>query len=442
MSTRIARFNIMITATAQQVGAVFSKLGEQSKAFGGNLVNSLTTASFAFNQISGMMQPFIGAFTSAVSELDELSAVAGRLNIDPNFLQTWRLAGRYADASAEQVDRALMIMQRKLGEFQLGIGGKGLEILGLGKSDLTGNFEQDLTKVTAAISGIEDRTARAAAVTQIFGKQGQELMAVFDSDVLARAAADIESWNGQLSGDNLDAVAAFDDAWIRTTESIKALRNSIVVELAPTMTQFANLLTEWVPKSTWVFRQMQIGWTTLIQSMVDALSWFVNKVDWVLQKLGIDALSGVNTFLDSFSQELEFKIRELEQAGKAKVAGDAKAAVTAVAEEMAKPEYNPINAWLDRQSVRLLTWRAQQFAEGFAGVVQGALGKGKELVEAVIGGAGAGAVQAGSVEAAKFAGARVQQDQLTELKAIRKSLENLGGAGLQTGLQIITQGLL
>src|SRR5574340_247669 len=155
MSTRIARFNIMITATAQQVGAVFNSLTKQASSFGGNIVNSLTSASFAFNQISSAVQPLIGLFTNAISEMDDLAGAAAKLHIDPNFLQTWRLAGKLSDATSEQMDRALQVMQRKLGEFQLGIGGgKGFDLLGLGKSDLTGDFEKDITKVVDSIRAL------------------------------------------------------------------------------------------------------------------------------------------------------------------------------------------------------------------------------------------------------------------------------------------------
>jgi len=422
--TRVARFNIMITAAASQVGKVFSQLANQTKSFGGNLTNSLTTASFAFNQITQAVQPFVNAIAGAVSDLDELAGVSSRLEIDPNFLQSWRLAGKYVNATSDQMDKALTIMQRKLGEFKLGIGGTDLGIINVGRSELTGDLQKDLTRIIDGVRSLDSQTARAAAATKIFGKEAQQMLGIFDSDVIGQATKDIKSWGGEISGAQLEAVGKLDDAYLKLTESIKASRNALVAEAAPQITQTLdaarNTLGFWKRNLNEIDKEVQRFTVRALRGLVagqsDAAGRFRDRMTTRLKELSGE--------IDRSKENVPFVL--------AKAAEEIPAALV--------PQRNPLTEWLNS---RAMQFSIKAFAANFADTIEGALSRSStklaEMSETIIG--GTGAVQAGTVEAAKFQFGRVQERQLDALKAIERNTRSGRGSLLQAGLQVVLAGI-
>lgn len=103
------------------------------------------------------------------------ASVAGLSNLD--------YAAKVTGGSLDQISNAMFMLQRNIGEgspkVEAGLAKIGLSMDEIGKLAP----ERQFTEIAAALKTIEDPAARAAAVMELFGRQGRDLLPLLSKDL-------------------------------------------------------------------------------------------------------------------------------------------------------------------------------------------------------------------------------------------------------------------
>ena len=175
---------------------------------------------------------------SQMDAIDGAAKTADQLGIETSALISMRHAADLAGVGNEEFDASLRRMQKAIGEASVG-GGAAAEkftALGLSVADLTNSSpDQQFQKIADAVMAIENPAQRAAAVTDIFGKQGQKLLNTMmgGADAMKQAAAEAEAYGIAVSRVDAAKVEAANDSLTRVAGVIRGVGTQLAVALAP-----------------------------------------------------------------------------------------------------------------------------------------------------------------------------------------------------------------
>ena len=177
--------------------------------------------------------------------LDVLAKLAERVEASANWIQGMRHAAQLAGGTIEQMDKALEMFNRRLGEANMGMGEArpALEALGLSAKELSEvGVEEAMYRTVEAISKITSVTERAVLAYQIFGRQGQRLlnMMLGGRRDIESAVAESIALRGQLTADGLRRVQEANDAMVRAKLALAGLSDLIAIVLAPIVEDIAT----------------------------------------------------------------------------------------------------------------------------------------------------------------------------------------------------------
>jgi hypothetical protein len=191
----------------------------------------------------------MGAATAAALALakdaaetgDRIAKSARQAGVSAQYYQEMEFAIRQVtNLTQEEFDKALVTLNRRLGEAQQGSKGaiSAFEKLGFSQAQIASGAvttEEAMDAATRVLAGITDPALRAAVATELFGRSGAKL-----GGQLGGAAGEIASLREEatklgiiLTGEQLDASEKFGDSWDSLTRSFEALKVQIAANLLP-----------------------------------------------------------------------------------------------------------------------------------------------------------------------------------------------------------------
>lgn len=210
-------------------------------------VGDLSRLNKSVDMIKGAIGGFLtfqavkGAFgwiQDGITKLDDLGAQAERVGVSAQGLKELQYAAELSDTSAEDLNAALLKMNKILGDATEE-GGKTAAVLSgrIGKSlEEIAKQGPDATflDIADAVSKIQDPMARAAAVTDIFGKSGQGLITTLarGRDGINQLRAEARAFYGTDLNNMVDRAGQADDAMKRLNAAWEALQFTFAADLA------------------------------------------------------------------------------------------------------------------------------------------------------------------------------------------------------------------
>jgi hypothetical protein len=176
---------------------------------------------------------------------DSISDMATQVGVSVEALQRLRYAAQQNGGSAELMDRALNVLNERLGDAA----NKSTEAqtafarLGLRWQDLQRvGTEQAMLAVAEAVSRIEDPTQRAAAITGVFGERSRALTnaLLLGSRGLVATGQEAERFGAVLSSSAVKALAAANDRLDKFALQLQVAVARAIVQLTPVLTAFAE----------------------------------------------------------------------------------------------------------------------------------------------------------------------------------------------------------
>lgn len=202
--------------------------------------------------VAGVVAAAAGAAITAIGvmavrtakAMDDIADAAGNIGVTTEALVALRHQAELSNTSAEVLESGLTKMMRGVGS---GTSGGALAALGLDAGALRGmSAEQQFAAIAEAMSKIQNRSQQIALATQIFGKTGAELVTMLNggAEATAKYAADAKELG--ISFDAIDAarVGAVTDEWYRAGQALQGFKQTLTVQLAPTLGAAAELVTK------------------------------------------------------------------------------------------------------------------------------------------------------------------------------------------------------
>ena len=247
----VATLAVNVIANTGGLTKGFSKAKKESKSFGASFGASMksfvTPAALATAGIAavGVAVYKIG---SQLSRLDEIAKKARGLGISGQDLMGFQHAAGLAGVQAESFTRAMMDMQKNIGDAMAGTGEAkdALALIGVEIGDLArlGASEQFLA-IADKISKIGNASERAAVATRIFGGAGADLipMLIQGSAAIREQTEELKRLQGVITDMEFQGIEGANDAMDKVGKSIEGIWMNIAVVAAPTIEAIANIIT-------------------------------------------------------------------------------------------------------------------------------------------------------------------------------------------------------
>lgn len=226
------------SGAASGATSFFADLGK----IGAKAVAAVATAAVA---AAGALT---AASVSAAAYADEILTAATNTNLSTDELQAYKYA-------AEQIDVSFETFTASQGKFTksmqdavrsgTGPAGEAFTALGLSVTDSAGNLV-DSTKLywdaIDALGSVANETERTALAQQIFGRSGAQM-----NSLIAQGSAGFAELTEQarangaiMSGEQLEALGAFDDKLQILTSTVDAAKNALGLTLLPVLDDLAG----------------------------------------------------------------------------------------------------------------------------------------------------------------------------------------------------------
>ena len=211
----------------------------------GKIVGAFAAISLGKDAITGL----IGMVKAEMKTIDATAKLSDRINTATEDLVALRHAAGLSGASADQMDKALETLSRRLGEVRMGTGEAkdGLKALGLSADQLAGmDTGQAFFEIADKLKGVERQSDKAAIAYKLFGRQGQQLLNTLDMgrDGLEAMREEVDRLGISFSRTDARQVEMANDALMRLQESARGLATKLAIEVAPFLTAIANELTD------------------------------------------------------------------------------------------------------------------------------------------------------------------------------------------------------
>lgn len=146
---------------------------------------------------------------AAAGQVNDLSK---KMGVSTEAVQRWKFAAEQSGATIENVDKAVLAMNKSLGSIDSSEIGKttdALNRIGLSFDELRMMKPEDaFNAITKAIGEVENPMVRAKVATELFSKAGAELLPAL-ADNFAKVAAGASV----MSDDTIQRLADAEDAW-------------------------------------------------------------------------------------------------------------------------------------------------------------------------------------------------------------------------------------
>lgn len=231
----------LLSGDAEAAGTV---AGEKSgRSFMSKFGSTLAGGAVA---VAGAATAAVGSIVSGTKELaaygDNIDKMSQKLGISAEAYQEWDAILQHSGTSIESMKPAFKnlasLAQSNASAFK---------DLGISESEVAKMSTEELFSATiAGLQNMEEGSERTALATQLLGKSGTELGALLntsaeDTEAMRQAVHDL---GGVLSDEAVKNAAAFQDSMQDMQTAMDGLKNNMLAQFLPSMTDIMGGLTE------------------------------------------------------------------------------------------------------------------------------------------------------------------------------------------------------
>jgi len=238
--------------------------GAMSKVTG--LVTAGATAFLAFGQALGAVARIAGAFfrtvvtvgrhakeilDGLVEKHDRLDMFSKRLGVTVEALQKLHYAAKLSQLNIQAFDVGLQRMTRRLAEVRetgKGVAVDALELLNLKINDFRGlSPDESFLRLADAFNELEDQGTKVLAAFKLFDTEGVGMVQLFERgrDKLEGFMHEAEKLGIVFSEQQLARAKRLGDIFFKISAAFTALKERIVVDLAPALTHLGEKVLGW-----------------------------------------------------------------------------------------------------------------------------------------------------------------------------------------------------
>ena len=241
--------------------------------------------------------------------IDTLGKTSDQLGVSVEFLQAFQIAAEEAGSSSEGANKALLKFSKNIGEA-----GRGLKTqadlfkdLGVSIRDSEGNLkgtEQLLLETADGIAALGSSAEKNSALTNLFGRSGQQLFAILNQggDAVAGLKDKMLELGIGISSEAVDAVERFNDTSNILSRQLKSLKDNVFAAFTPILQTFVNQFTTMFK----TFAENEGGIQKFSQALATNIINGVEKALLAIQTLVIDGGRMVTSLQQSLLEATNF----------------------------------------------------------------------------------------------------------------------------------------
>jgi len=212
--------------------------------------------------------------------LDRVDKMSQQMSMSAGAFQEWDFIASQSGTSMESLKTGMKKFGMSMDELStgVGVGADAFGRLGINMEDMKNKTpEQQFEATITKLQGMEDETKRNAIAMDLFGRAGQDMIPILNSqsgsiDDLKKKAHEL----GLVQSDEaVKAGAAFTDTLDQTTRMAKGMAVSIGTKLLPMINDFLVWVQNNLPRIKEKFKEV---FETYIQPVLEKLSTFFTEV--------------------------------------------------------------------------------------------------------------------------------------------------------------------
>lgn len=248
---------------------------------------------------------------------DEMDKMSKRTGLAADFLSKMKYASELSGTSIESFEKGIKKLQQSASDAKDGLKTYTREFdkLGISVTDQNGNLknsEQLFLETTAALSKMENHTAKAAIASKLFGRAGTQLLPVLADGQKGMMSMMEEADKLGYTWTNKTAKSAADlnDSFARVWTVVGGLVNRFSAELFPHIQRVTDGIVSWYTANRELVNGKVVEWAQTVGDAIKGAwaqvkSWAADGTFllwWERAKLTVQgfeiALAGVKSALD------------------------------------------------------------------------------------------------------------------------------------------------
>ncbi|MBR3240930.1 MAG: hypothetical protein IKF99_21150 [Oscillospiraceae bacterium] len=247
----------------------------------------------AIDAVKRLAKAMVEAVQDAGDFADEILTLSSQTGLATDTLQEFRYMAELIDVPVDTISGSLRKLTNNMQSAASGTGSayEAFSALGVSVTDANGHLrraEDVFYDTIDALGQMNNETERDAYSMDIFGRSAQDLNPLIEagSDAIEDFAQEAHEMGYVLDGEALTALGDMDDSFERIRLQMEAVRNQIIVEMAPAIEEMANAFLEWA---------RTVDWSEVAQKLGEVLHAVIEVVGFVIdhKEVVIAALVGI-----------------------------------------------------------------------------------------------------------------------------------------------------
>lgn len=260
-------------------------------------------------ELAGKLRRGLGALHEFAMKGDELGKFSRQVGVSVEALQELRFAAGQQGVGAQQFDKALKGMSKRVGELRAGTGSLYTFLEKAGLKTFAGQLkgaksnEEAFDLLMAALQRVEDPAKRAALAAAAFGGRGVEMTRIAEAgadglEKLRKQARDL----GLVTTEQASDAEAYANAMGEFKQVFGGVAAKIGGALLPKLTKAAQFTSQWIQANSGLIRQRLARVFEVIGRVMDRIPWgaIVAGVKSAIDAVRPFATTVVNTIRDNW----------------------------------------------------------------------------------------------------------------------------------------------
>lgn len=255
--------------TSEDADGKLSKLGDTAKKIGAALGAAAAAVGTACVAAGKKLWDMANDVGSAGDQIDKTSQ---KIGISAESYQKWGYVFERCGADVNNLQTGMKKLSTVITDTAGGSdsAAEKLSTVGLSIEELNGKSQDEqLSMVITALQGMEAGAERTAAANDLLGKSAVDMAAVLNTSVeeTERLKQEAEDYGMVMSNEAVAASAAFEDSLTKLSHTAGGLKNRMVGELLPGITQITDGLADLLAGNEQAADELKSGVTSVIDTI-------------------------------------------------------------------------------------------------------------------------------------------------------------------------------
>lgn len=228
----------------QKAGGLFSS------GFAGKIGKGLAVSTAAVGAFGAAASVAVGKAAKQTADMgDQIDKMSQKVGFSTDAYQKWNYVMELSGTDMSSCVVGLKTLTNKFDDAKNGSASavEAFQRIGLSLEDIGDMSREELfSNVISNLQGMGDTAERAALANDLFGRSGQDLIPLLNqsADATEELMQKAEDYGMIMGEDAVKNSAAFNDALLTLQNTFSGLKNRVVGDLLPTLTQITDGLSK------------------------------------------------------------------------------------------------------------------------------------------------------------------------------------------------------